>query len=110
MVMLVTVETIVTEIADTLLWSVAERAVTEMVLWGGTAEGAQKVVAAPLSVWGAENLPQSAVALPQFAIQSTPALAGSLLTVADTCAEVLTGNMAGGSWVSAMDMTGVCGA
>lgn len=106
MVMLVTVERIVTENAAALLWSVAERAVTAMVLCAGTAGGAQKVVLAPLSVCAGVKCPQS-VALPQVAIQSTPALAASLLTVADTCAEVLTGSVAGGSCASAMEITGV---
>jgi len=106
-VMLVTVEVTVTVNAEALLWSVVESAVTAMVLWGGTAAGAQKVVAAPLSVCAGEKYPQFAV-LPQVAIQSTPALAGSLFTVADTWAEVLTGSVVGGSCTSAMEMTGVC--
>ena len=69
--------------------------------------GAVKVVAAPLSVWAGEKVPQFG-ALPQVAIQSTPALAGSLLTLADTCAWVPTGSVVGGSCVIAMDMSGVC--
>jgi hypothetical protein len=107
MVMLVTVETSVTENAEALLWSVVERAVTAMVWWAGTAGGAQKVVAAPLAVCAGVKCPQLP-ALPQMATQSTPALAGSLFTVAETCAEVLTGSVAGGSCVSATDMSGVC--
>lgn len=106
MVMLVTVETTVTENAEALLWSVVESAVTAMVLWGGTPGGAQKVLAAPLSVCGGTKCPQF-VELPQVAIQSTPALAGSLLTVAETCAEVLTGSVAGGCCTIVTDMTGV---
>lgn len=106
MVMLVTVETSVTENPEVLLWSVVERAVTATVFLAGTAGGAQKVVAAPLAVCGGVKCPQLP-ALPQMATQSTPALAGSLLTVAETCAEVLTGSVAGGSCASAMDMSGV---
>jgi len=108
MVMLVTLETTVTENAAALLWSVVESAVTAMVLWGGTPAGARNVVAAPLAVWAGLKLPHFAVTLPQVATQSTPALAGSLLTVAETCAEVLTGSTAGGSCASAMEMSGVC--
>jgi len=48
------------------------------------------------------------VLLPQVAIQSTQGLAGSLLTVAETCAEVLTGSLAGGSCINATEMSGVC--
>jgi len=107
MVMPVTVERTVTENAETLLWSVVERAVTAMVFCAGTAGGAVKVVAAPLAVCAGEKFPQFA-ALPHVAIQSTPALAGSFATVAETCAEVVTGIAAGGACVSATDMTGVC--
>ena len=107
MVMPVTVERTVTENAEALLWSVVERAVTAMVACGGTARGAVNMVAAPLAVCAGEKLPQFA-ALPQVAIQSTPAFAGSFVTVADTCTELPTVNMVGGSCISATDMTGVC--
>jgi len=107
MVTLVTVETSVSENAAALLWSVVERAVTVMILWGGTAGGAQKVVMAPLSVCGGVKCPQF-VKLPQVAIQSTPALAGSFFTAADTCAVVLAGSVGGGSCTSATEMSGVC--
>lgn len=45
--------------------------------------GAVNVVVAPLAVCAGENEPQAG-ALPQVAIQSTPAFATSLFTVADT--------------------------
>jgi len=89
-----------------LLWSVLDSAVIAMVVWAGTAVGAVKVVAAPLAVCAGKKLPQFGW-LPQVAIQSTPALAGSFVTVADTCAWVPTGSVAGGSCASAMDMRGV---
>jgi hypothetical protein len=108
MVMLVTVETIVTANAEDLLWSVVERAVTATVFCAGTPAGAVKVVTAPLAVCAGEKDPQPDVLLPQRAIQSTPALAGSFATVAATCACVVTGSVAGGSWVIATDMIGVC--
>lgn len=47
----------------------------------GTVAGAVNVVAAPLAVCASEKVPQ-APALPQVTVQSTPAFAGSLLTVA----------------------------
>jgi hypothetical protein len=51
-------------------------------LWAGTALGAVKVVVSPLAVCAGENEPQGALA--HSASQSTPALAGSPLTVAET--------------------------
>jgi hypothetical protein len=47
----------------------------------GIALGAVNVVEAPLAVCAGENEPQ-APTLPQLTVQSTPAFAGSLLTVA----------------------------
>ena len=107
MVTPVTAEVTATETATALLWSVEERAVTATVFWAGTAGGAVKVVVAPLAVWAGEKLPQL-IALLQVAIQSTPALAGSLFTEAETCADVATCSVLGGICCSAMDMRGVC--
>src|SRR5271169_2252377 len=61
--------------------SVADVAVILTVLPVGAALGAVKVVAAPLAVCAGTIVPQ-APGLPQFTVQSTPAFAGSLLTVA----------------------------
>jgi hypothetical protein len=68
-----------------------------------------KVVAAPLAVCAGENEPQVG-ALAHCANQSTPAFAGSPLTVAETCAVLTTFNEVGGAWVRASEMRGVWGA
>jgi hypothetical protein len=64
-----------------LLVSVEDVAVMVTVLLAGTEAGAVKVVVAPLAVCVGEKEPQ-APALPQVTVQSTPAFAASLLTVA----------------------------
>ena len=64
-----------------LLASAVDVAVMVTVLPAGTATGAVKVVVEPLAVCVGEKEPQAG-ALPQVTVQSTPALAGSLLTVA----------------------------
>jgi len=107
MTTLVTEETSVTVDAAVLLRSVLESAVTAIFDLDGTETGAVKVVAAPLSVCWGEKLPQLVV-LAHVAIQSTPALAGSSVTVAETCAWVPTGSVDGGNCTIAMDMSGVC--
>jgi hypothetical protein len=76
------------------------------VLCAGTAKGAVKIVLAPLAVCGGENDPQLG-ALPQLATQSTPALAISLLTVAESCAVPPTVKEAGGACVMAREIVGV---
>jgi hypothetical protein len=64
------------------LGSVTEVAVTVTTGEGvGTAEGAVKTVLAPLRVFAGLTAPQ-APAVPQLTLQVTPALAGSLMTVA----------------------------
>jgi hypothetical protein len=70
--------------------------VTVTVLCAGTPRGAVKVVAAPLGVWEGEKEPHWG-ALPHIATQSTPALAVSLLTVAETGAELPTVSEEGGA-------------
>ena len=83
-----------------------ETAVTATVLWAGTRAGAMKVVVAPLAVCDGENEPQAG-ALAHSANQSTPAFAGSSLTVAETCAVSATFKVEGGAWVRATKMRGV---
>src|ERR1700730_12240757 len=69
-----------------------------MVVCAGTAVGAVKIVVPPLVVCAGEKEPQRG-ALPHVTTQSTPALAGSLLTVADTGTALPTIKLAGGAWV-----------
>ena len=63
------------------------------------------MVELPLAVWEGEKVPQFG-ALPHTATQSTPALAVSLLTVAETEAEVPTVREEGGAWTRATEMIG----
>ena len=107
MVMLVTVDVIITVDAKALLRSVVERAVTATVLPDGTPMGAVNVVVAPLAVCEGENEPHLG-ALPHIATQSTPAFATSLFTRAETDAVPLVGMEAGGIWVRDTEITGVC--
>src|SRR5215831_18788446 len=65
-----------------------------------------KVVGAPLAVCAGENEPQVG-ALAHSANQSTPAFAGSPLTVAETWAVPTTFKEAGGAWVRTSEMSGV---
>ncbi len=80
-----------------LVESVTEVAVTFTVLLAGVADGAEKSVATPLGMFVALNAPQ--FALPHVTVQTTPALATSLATIAvspappDTCSEVGLGPM-----------------
>ena len=83
-----------------------ESAVTATVLFKGTPEGAVNIVVPPLVVCAGEKDPQMG-ALPQVAIQSTPAIAMSSLTVAETGAEAPTTMEAGGAWVMATEIIGV---
>jgi hypothetical protein len=107
MVTPVIVERIVTVEARALLWSVAERAVMATVFLAGTATGAVKVVVPPLGVCAGEKVPQFG-ALPQVATQSTPALAISPVTVAETWVVPPTFKEVAGVWVIAIEMIGVC--
>ena len=102
----VTVEKTVTFAENVLLWSVDDMAVTDTVCPEGTPAGAVKVEFAPLAVCAGEKDPQLG-ALPQIATQSTPALATSLLTVAETIAIPLTDMVVGGTCVRATEMIGV---
>jgi len=105
-VMPVTVEMMVTEAAEALLRSVLESAVTATVLFKGTPEGAVNMVVPPLAVCAGAKDPQMG-ALPQVAIQSTPAIAVSLLTEAETGAEAPTVIETGGAWLIATEIIGV---
>jgi hypothetical protein len=107
MVTPVTVEMMVTLAEKALLRSVVERAVTATVFFAGTERGAVKTVVAPLAVCDGEKDPQLG-ALLHIATQSTPALATSLDTVAETCALLPTSKEEGGAWVMATEMRGVC--
>lgn len=62
--------------------------------------------ALPLAVWLGEKVPQLG-ALEHIATQSTPASAGSLLTVADTEMLLPTIKEDGGACVNAIEMKGV---
>ena len=84
----------------------SERALTVTVPFEGTARGAVNRVVAPLAVCTGEKDPQLG-ALPQLATQSTPALAASLLTVAESWALLPTTIEVGGAWTIATEMTGV---
>lgn len=66
-----------------------------------------KTVVPPLAVCDGEKEPHRG-ALPHVATQSTPAFAGSLLTVADTGTGLPTIKEAGGACVMATEMIGVC--
>jgi hypothetical protein len=70
------------------LVSVVEVATIVTVLPVGTAAGAVKVVALPLAVCAGAKEPQFP-GLPQVTVQSTPAFAESLVTVATSGAEAL---------------------
>ena len=98
---------IVTGAANALLRSVAESAVTDIVLLTGTAEGAVKVVVPPLAVCDGEKEPHWR-ALAHVATHSTPASAVSLLTVAETWTLFPTIKVTGGVWVMATEIMGVC--
>jgi hypothetical protein len=82
--------------ANVLLKFVVDMALTATVFPFGTDRGAVNVVASPLAVWGGEKDPQFG-ALLQRAAQVTPALATSLLTVADTTAAAPIGIEPGGA-------------
>lgn len=101
-----TVDVMVTVAENVLLRSVVDIAVTETVFPLGTERGAVNVLLPPLAVCAGEKDPQVG-ALPQRAAQFTPALAISLLTVADTVAVPPIGMEAGGVWVSETEMSGV---
>jgi len=73
----------------------------------GTAKGAVNVVVPPLGVCGGEKDPHWRPPL-HAATQSTPALARSLLTVAETVALPPVSNEAGGDWFMTREMMGVC--
>ena len=64
------------------------------------------MVVAPLAVCFGEKLPQLG-ALPHVTTQSTPALAGSLVTVAATIAPLPVIMVLGGNCVIATEMRGV---
>jgi hypothetical protein len=101
-----TVEVMVTLEAALLLRSVADIAVTDTVLPDGTPMGAVNVVEAPLAVCEGVNVPQTG-ALPHIATQSTPALATSLFTEAETLLVLPTAIDEGGAWVMATEIVGV---
>lgn len=90
---------------------VVEIAVTTVVACAGIAVGATKVVVAPLAVCAREKLPQ--VRLDEtgvhVATQSTPALAGSLLTTAETGTMLPASIEMGGACVMSKDIIGVVG-
>jgi hypothetical protein len=90
---------------------VVDSAVTSVVPCVGTSGGAVKIVVAPLAVCAGENVPQELVKVEgraQVATQSTPAFAGSLLTVAETGTGLPMVKEAGGACVMATVMIGVC--
>jgi hypothetical protein len=86
---------------------VEDKALMVTVPLGGTAKGAVNVVVPPLGVCGGEKDPQLRPPL-HTATQSTPALARSLFTVAETVALPPTINEGGGTWVMTREMRGVC--
>jgi hypothetical protein len=90
-------------------WLVVESAVTTVVACFGILVGAVKVVVPPLAVCAGEKEPQSG-ALPHVATQSTPAPAGSLLTVAETGTAPPVTIERGGACVMLTDMIGVAAA
>jgi len=83
-----TLAVMVTVSAAVLVGSVVEAAVIVTVLPDGTETGAVNVVVAPLAVCAGEKFPH-APGLPQVTVQSTPASAASLLTVATRDAPLL---------------------
>jgi len=75
---------------------------------GGTWGGAVKVVFAPAAVCVGEKEPQAEFPVfAQVTTQSTPALAESLVTTAETCVEVPVVISAGGLCIIATAMSGV---
>jgi hypothetical protein len=101
------VEVIVTDEEPDLLRLVEDKAVTFTEFPEGTSKGAVNVELAPLAVCVGLNVPQFG-ALPHIATQSTPAFAGSLLTLAETVAVPPTGMVEGGVCVKAREISGVC--
>jgi hypothetical protein len=96
MVTRLTVDVMVTGVAKDLPWSVEESAVTDTLFPEGTSRGAVNMLDSPLAVCGGAKVPQFG-ALGQTETQSTPALATSLVTIADTVAAPPTGSVAGGA-------------
>ena len=80
---------------------------SDTVLCAGTAKGAVYVVVPPLAVCEGEKEPQLGGLL-QIATQSTPALAMSLFTEAETVVVPPTNKEAGGTCVMTTEITGVC--
>jgi hypothetical protein len=70
----------------------------------GIAMGAVNAVAAPLAVWAGLNVPQGVFV--QLAVQSTPAAATSLVTVAVRFAGVPAVTEAGSAGVNATEIAG----
>jgi hypothetical protein len=102
----VTVDVMVTVAVEVLLRSVVDSAVTTTVFFAGTPGGATKMEVAPLAVWLGKKVPQLG-ALPHIATQSIPALAGSLVAVAETAAMLPAIKEAGGNTVIATETMGV---